>query len=125
MTEAPLFLTLQLMIIEENKRDRSKDPVIQALIEGLQKRLGGTLKEMWLFGSRARGDYSDNSDYDVLVVADDERLKLERIVLEEEYRILYSMDELVAGPIYDVQSWERASNSPFGWNVRKEGIRLI
>lgn len=102
-----------------------KDPVLLELLERLKKKLGNTLKEIWLFGSRARGDFSENSDYDVLVVAQGERETLEHIVFTEEYKILSSMDQLVSGPVYDLSTWKYASNSPLGWNVRKEGIRLL
>jgi predicted nucleotidyltransferase len=47
--------------------------VLERFVAILEARLGERLQAVWLFGSRARGDIdrSDDSDVDVLVIADD------------------------------------------------------
>ena len=42
--------------------------VIKATIEEVSKKLGLTVDEIILFGSRARGDFRKEGDWDVLVV---------------------------------------------------------
>ena len=44
------------------------DPVLVRLKSELTGLYGPRLKQILLYGSRARGDHSDDSDYDVLVV---------------------------------------------------------
>lgn len=44
---------------------------LERLCVALRARFGQRLREVVLFGSRARGDASEDSDVDVLVVADD------------------------------------------------------
>ncbi len=52
-------------------RNRPKnDPILRFLKDALVGRLGGHLRQVLLFGSRARGDATDDSDYDLLVVVD-------------------------------------------------------
>jgi predicted nucleotidyltransferase len=47
--------------------------VLERFVAILEARLGNRLQSVWLFGSRARGDIdrSDDSDVDLLVIADD------------------------------------------------------
>jgi predicted nucleotidyltransferase len=47
--------------------------VLERFVEVLEVRLGPRLQAVWLFGSRARGDIDrpDDSDIDILVIADD------------------------------------------------------
>jgi predicted nucleotidyltransferase len=47
--------------------------LLERFVAILEARLGERLQAVWLFGSRARGDIvrSDDSDVDVLVIADD------------------------------------------------------
>lgn len=109
----------------EIKRVGIHDSVLKSLIHSLQERLGASLKEVWLFGSRARGDYSADSDYDILIVAEGDPSQIREIVSEEEYRQLKTNEELVVSIIYTPEAWSVDENSPLGWNVRKEGIKLV
>lgn len=47
-----------------------------------------SLKELWHFGSRARGDNRETSDYDKLIVAEGCLPELREIVSEANYTIL-------------------------------------
>ena len=117
------------MSMIENKGEVTRavthDSVLQSLIHRLQKRLGNGLKEVWLFGSRARGDHLSDSDYDILIVAEGDINCIREIVSEEEYSLLQSEEELVVGIVYTPETWSLDENSPLGWNIRKEGIRLV
>ncbi|MGC9119033.1 MAG: nucleotidyltransferase domain-containing protein [Thermoproteus sp.] len=65
------------------------------MLEGLVERyrsLGARL--VVLFGSRARGDYTESSDYDVLVVADD--LPADP---REAYGVLFDLDHPAVQPL--------------------------
>jgi len=68
----------------------TNDTVLHSIIRRLQARLKGSLKEVWLFGSRARGVHSSDSDYDILIVAEGNLNNIREIVSEEEYRLLQS-----------------------------------
>jgi predicted nucleotidyltransferase len=63
-------------------------PVIQALQQGLDK----TLVAVVLFGSRARGDAKEESDWDILVIAEDlpertmERYRKTKEILPKDWR---------------------------------------
>lgn len=46
-----------------------KDSVIECFIQGIQKERQ-KIREIYLFGSRARGDERPDSDYDLLIVTE-------------------------------------------------------
>lgn len=52
------------------KRTPNTDPVLSFFKEAIAGVLGSHLRQLVLFGSRARGDAGAGSDYDLLVVVD-------------------------------------------------------
>jgi predicted nucleotidyltransferase len=63
------------MVTREKAREKlerlqpNERRALAALVERLRDRFGADLLRVVLFGSKARGDYDDESDMDVLVVA--------------------------------------------------------
>ncbi len=92
--------------------------------DAIRSLLGHSLKEMWLFGSRARGDNHVDSDYDVLIVADGKKAELRELVAAAENEIMRSSGELFASVIYTSEEWRWARNTPLGINVEGEGRRI-
>ena len=79
-----------------------------------------------LYGSRARGDAREDSDWDVLTIVDKPRLSL-----KERSNIQYPVWDkgLALGQEINVFSytrrqWEQAPPSLFKYNVMREGIAL-
>ncbi len=105
--------------------DALSDPVIATFVRNLQEALGTTLREVWLFGSRARGECNAESDYDVCVVVDADAEVAERVVSTQSYEILDRYEDLIGGPLYDQKEWRHSMNTPLGWNIRREGVRLL
>ena len=112
-------------VAKNSSNDVSRNKIVVSFVQALKKRLDKHLIELWLFGSRARGDYTPDSDYDMLIVAEGDISRIKKIVLEEEYKLLVEREELVVSTIYTPGTWAVDSNSPLGWNIRKEGIRLL
>ena len=105
--------------------DALSNPVLATFVQDLQETPGVELREVWLFGSRARGESNVESDYDVCVVVDSNAEQAERIVSAESYEILDRYEDLISGPVYDREEWERSLSTPLGWTIRKEGVRLL
>jgi len=97
--ETPLRILNKVEVdpLTEDRETVTQDPIVLSLKTRLQDSLGENLKELWLFGSRARGDADEDSDYDVLVVAMDPERTNEETVLREGYGIMMSNFALV-GP---------------------------
>jgi predicted nucleotidyltransferase len=67
-----------------------------------------------LFGSRAKGNYRDNSDIDIAVWGDDVNIG----------RILACLDELPMPYKFDVVEYETISHKPLQEHIDRVGVQL-
>jgi len=102
-----------------------KDPAIRLFAERLRERLGDNLQQLILFGSRARGDSWEGSDYDfvVLVVRKDQAAL--DAVAETRYDLLNLVDLPASSMVYTPDEWRLRQDSPFGMNVLREGLSVL
>jgi len=99
------------------------------IMEAIQKKAHSIVprnSKIILFGSQARGDAHDGSDWDVLVLLDKEQ-----ITLAEYDDVSYPMTELgwdmgesINTILYTKREWEKDIANPFVINVNREGIVL-
>jgi len=91
----------------------------------LQNIYADRLKEIILFGSYARGDYSSESDIDLLVVLD----HLSDLAAEREKyvpavcRISLKYDTVLSVIPFDYQTYH-TKKTPLIMNVHKEGVQV-
>lgn len=90
----------------------------------VRRRLGGHVHRIVLFGSRARGDASDASDYDFLVVVDQRTSAAREALLDVGAEMLNRHDRLFAALMYTDAEWDETRRSPLGWNIEREGIAV-
>lgn len=101
------------------------DAVITKFLEAISG-LNNQVKEMYLFGSRSREDWSPDSDYDILVIVE----KKEREIIDSLYDgvmdILLSTGSLISLKIFTVSEYNRLKSipTPFMKNVLSEGIKI-
>jgi len=91
--------------------------------------LGGKLRKILLYGSYARGDYHENSDVDIMVLADmkkpDELQKMEKKLWDIGWGVGYAHDVMVSVFLKD-------NNHFYDWidamayyrNVAEDGVVL-
>ena len=95
-----------------------KEHILAAIRECLAKNLPASGKAI-LFGSQARGTAREDSDWDILIILDKEKL------MADDYdNITYPLTELgwelgeeINPVMYTAQEWEKYRNTPFGRNV--------
>ncbi len=75
-----------------------------------------------LFGSRARGEADEHSDYDVIVIKRTDLPFLER--LQEMVPYLVEFDRPAEILVYTPEEFERLGETGLGWIVQKEGVVL-
>ncbi|MBQ8607152.1 MAG: nucleotidyltransferase domain-containing protein, partial [Bacteroidaceae bacterium] len=81
---------------------------------------------MLLFGSQARGDADNSSDWDILILLDKERIKnadfdaVAYPIVELGWRLGIEINPL----LYTYKDWEKRSFTPFYKNVQKDKIEL-
>lgn len=79
-----------------------------------------------LFGSQARGDAHNGSDWDVLILLDKDRISPKDY---DDYgyplrELGWEFGENINTIIYTKQNWQKNIASPFYYNVEHEGITL-
>jgi len=79
-----------------------------------------------LFGSQARGDAHEESDWDLLILLDKDKK-----TREDEDKYGYPFDELgfsrgvaINALLYTKKQWEQGKIFPFHTNVMREGIEI-
>lgn len=88
----------------------SIDPTVQAI----------------LFGSRARGDAEEDSDWDVLVLIDKPHVSLSDY---DKYsyplrELGWDMDEIINPVLFSTKEWNENHFTMFNNNVRNDGIAI-
>ena len=80
-----------------------------------------------LFGSRARGKAQKGSDWDILIVLPQERLRQEDYdqVSYPLVELGWTLGEQINPVVYTRREWEASSITPFYDNVQRDAISLI
>ncbi len=83
--------------------------------------------ELILYGSRARGDAHEYSDYDLIILIDGEvSLEKENFICHQLYPVELEMGEIVTAFVYSRSKWNSPlyREMPFHKNVEKDGVVL-
>lgn len=119
-----IFLSLHHQQTYRNMK-KEQEHILAAIRKCLAKNLPASGKAI-LFGSQARGTAREDSDWDILIILDKEKL------MAADYdNITYPLTELgwelgeeINPVMYTAQEWEKYRNTPFVRNVEKEGVRI-
>lgn len=108
----------ELAIMENN-------PIINRISRTIHK--NDPNAEVYLFGSRARGNSKPDSDWDILILVNDLKVTNE---IEDKFRNdLYDIEldsgQVISTFVYSKDYWQNILiYSPLYGNIKKEGIRL-
>jgi predicted nucleotidyltransferase len=83
--------------------------------------------ELYLYGSRARKEATNLSDWDLLILLNTNRISFdfETAFMDEFYNIEVETGEIISPLIYTKTDWnENHSITPLFENISKEGIRI-
>jgi len=109
------------------KRITLEDSEIRAVLE-LKRALAARFKilDFRVFGSKARGDASPDSDIDVMIVVDGYTPEVENVVSDLVFDINLSHDCFISTVIFGREELEEGplSESPLYKIVEKEGIKM-
>lgn len=81
--------------------------------------------EVILFGSRARNDYKEESDWDFLIILSKEVTReIRDLIRDELYEIELSIDQVISSIIYEKEDWENLAITPLYQIIQEEGIEI-
>ncbi len=79
-----------------------------------------------LYGSRARGDAHEGSDWDLLILLDKPRLQSDDYDMTYPFRLLgWDIGEEINPHVYTKKQWEGWTFLPFHKNVERDKIVLL
>ena len=102
------------------------DKIIEEFMRLISPFMKQDITAIYLFGSRCRGDWRPDSDYDILIVLE----KKDRVIIDRLYdvvmEILLSTGRLISLKIFITSEFNRLKSipTPFMSNVLREGIKL-
>jgi predicted nucleotidyltransferase len=98
--------------------------ILRDLKADLEAALGSKLSEMILFGSHSRGDFSPESDIDLLILTEGALEKAETQMVDDlvaGYSLKY--DVVISGLVYPAEAYHQF-NTPFLQNIKSEGVAI-
>jgi len=100
------------------------DPILKRFRATLETAYGGRIERVVLYGSRARGDARDDSDYDVAVFLkdlDDRFAEMDRLA-DMETALLSETGAFIHAMPFEAGSY--AERTPLMHQIRQDGIDL-
>jgi len=102
-----------------------KEKILKSIVEAVSKTAPDS--EIYLYGSRARGDFKEYSDWDLLILLNKDKIPfaLETEIIDDLFDVELETGEVITPLIYPKKEWqEKLSITPLYENIRKQGIRI-
>lgn len=101
------------------------DPVVDSFLQALQGERG-EIREIYLFGSRARGDDRPDSDYDFLIVAKRKDLQLKDRIYDAATDVSLRFRRDLSLKFFSAEEFDRLKAIPsrFIQHVLSEGVKV-
>ena len=100
---------------------------LDAYREDLNKKHPGTVQEMLIYGSKARGQAHAESDVDVILIVKNDAKALKRELRRVGYLLAAKTEALPSILAYTQDEWEsrRQSGSSFRKAVERDAVRVV
>ena len=101
-----------------------KEDKLSNLSKKLKEEFKDKIENIILFGSYARGNYSENSDIDILVIVDDDRIEKE--VRRVAYSFIPDVGRLISVKVIEKNAFKTMKKMGFSlvYSIEKEGISI-
>ena len=109
------------------KFDPSEDRWLNAFKKALDREFPGDVQQVFVYGSRARGDCDPDSDLDVLLVVRDGAARRAVAMRQAGYLLAADGEVVPSILVYTAGEWElrRQSRSPFRRAVDRDKVRVL
>ena len=86
--------------------------------------LKDNLVQIILYGSRARGDFHEGSDYDFVIIVKQHNKSVRKQISMIGVEFLNRYDQLASSLVYNQQEWADIQLFPIGINIQRDGIAV-
>jgi len=106
--------------------NRKINKAIDDYIKLLKICYGNKIFKVILFGSVARGAFSEESDADILIVISDSDTKIKDEISMSAYEIMLKNNVILSPIVMDEETfdWYKKNRDPFYNNIQKDGIDI-
>ncbi len=104
---------------------KSNEKILERIIAAINKTAPDS--EIYLYGSRARGDYKKLSDWDLLILLNSENIpfSVETKLIDDLFEVELETGEVFSPLIYSKKEWKhKYSITPLFKNIKREGIKI-
>lgn len=115
--------TEQLVINDRNLAVKEIE-ALEKFITRLEDEHSGEVHSVTLYGSKARGDASEDSDIDLLILTRQESAVLRRDVIKIASQVSLYFDVLISPRVIGLNRWLKQKTFSLNRIVDQEGIRL-
>ena len=100
---------------------------LEAYQEALEARFAGLIKDIIIFGSKARGSSNEDSDLDVLVIIHEGDWKTKKSVAEPGYMLAIGTEVVPSLIVLTAEEWiyHQDYEAPFWQTIRRDGIPVF
>jgi predicted nucleotidyltransferase len=104
-----------------------EEAAVQLFVFELKKQFKNAVHAITLYGSKARGDASVDSDIDLLIVMDSDVWEKRNQVSHIASRISLKFDLLLSPHVISKEFWQEMTEKPLSFykNIFQEGISLL
>ena len=102
----------------------AEQSALKEFVAYLQSHFAMKVRRLSLFGSKARGDSTHDSDIDVLVILSEEDRQIRREILIQAARLSLKYDVLLSPRVIGEERWEQMKHFSLYRNVQREAKRL-
>lgn len=96
-------------------------------IRSMARKILPSGSQLWLYGSRARGDFRPDSDWDLIVLVDKEKQQLQDFnqYVYPFIEMGWNNGEEINPILYTRKEWQQRHFTPFYHNVEHDKIVLV
>ena len=119
------MVTPQSMVV--SRITRNENAALRAFVQRILGELGAQVRQVILFGSKARGDSNADSDVDVLILTSEEDRHLQERINIIASQVSLDYDILFNPLLIAKDRWTQMANERFSIcrNVERDGITLF
>jgi predicted nucleotidyltransferase len=119
---------MQWKVSERMSEGKDIEAITRQVVEGAKARFGDKLSRVLLYGSYVRGDYNEESDIDIMILADidaQEASRVDRALTKLASRLDLEYDVCLSLTVKDSHTFDAwVDVVPFYKNVNREGVLL-